>query len=269
MDRTYKRSKDIYGPKRNTLWNEFYNSCAGNVKIKILFEFDNKKEAENKEIDLIKLYGRISDETGVLANIANGGAGGKASRKIIEYDKNGLFVRVWKNGVMAGKNYGITQSAIQIAISKKRSAGGSQWRYYDDNTKDLSPINGYVNNGLHPVYQFDLLGNLIQKYDSVSDAARLLNVSDSSISGVAINGKNRKTAHGFLWSYTHEPNIIGRFKIIQLDLKLNKVNEFVSMKQVREVFKISSDTGIRDSINSLNRTAYGFIWRKEYIKKTG
>jgi len=52
-----------------------------------------------------------------------------------------------------------------------------------------------------PVLQFDLNGNLINKYKSVSDAARINNYKTQSIQGVCCGYKSRKTAYGFKWTY--------------------------------------------------------------------
>lgn len=50
-----------------------------------------------------------------------------------------------------------------------------------------------------PIYKCDKLGNIIDKYDSVTEAANELNISPAHISSCA-NG-HRKTCAGFVWKY--------------------------------------------------------------------
>lgn len=50
-----------------------------------------------------------------------------------------------------------------------------------------------------PVLQYDLLGNIINKYDSLKEAALKLNVDYTNISK-CLNGR-RKTAFGFVWKF--------------------------------------------------------------------
>jgi len=61
------------------------------------------------------------------------------------------------------------------------------------------------------VYKFDLDGNLLAKYDSITEAAKQNNFSYSSINGCC--RESIRTAHGFIWC----------FEIEQLQGKLNKI----------------------------------------------
>jgi hypothetical protein len=59
--------------------------------------------------------------------------------------------------------------------------------------------NGLGNNNTRKIKQFDLIGNYITEYQSIALAAKSVNISKSSISGVLRN--KRKTAAGFIWKY--------------------------------------------------------------------
>jgi hypothetical protein len=59
--------------------------------------------------------------------------------------------------------------------------------------------NGLGNNNTRKIKQFDLIGNYITEYKSIALAAKSVNISKSSISGVLRN--KRKTAAGFIWKY--------------------------------------------------------------------
>jgi hypothetical protein len=59
--------------------------------------------------------------------------------------------------------------------------------------------NGLGNNFTRKIGKYDLSGNFIKEYKSIVLAAKEVNVSKSSISGVLIN--YRKTSAGFIWKY--------------------------------------------------------------------
>lgn len=54
------------------------------------------------------------------------------------------------------------------------------------------------------VYQFDLQGNLVKKYNSILEASKVLNIDDSAI-GYAL--KNKTTSGEYLWATTDRINI--------------------------------------------------------------
>lgn len=79
-----------YEKTRSQLWNRIVKKYG--YKIKIIHEFDDRKEAEKMEVYYIGLYGRINNKTGILANLTNGGEGltgyimsDETKKKLIEY----------------------------------------------------------------------------------------------------------------------------------------------------------------------------------------
>lgn len=78
------------------------------------------------------------------------------------------------------------------------SAYGYHWCYEGEfNIKNLKRIN------LKPVVQYSTYGNMIQTFNSASDAASSLGIKNSRASGFILsvcNGKNN-TAYGFVWRY--------------------------------------------------------------------
>ena len=65
------RGKD--SKKRNKIWKDIINKTK--YEIEILFNNLTWEEACLKEIEFIKLYGRICNKTGCLANLSEGGEG--------------------------------------------------------------------------------------------------------------------------------------------------------------------------------------------------
>ena len=56
-------------------------------------------------------------------------------------------------------------------------------------------------NGATPVEQYDKNGNLIRRWNSVTDAAKTLGVHYSTISDVCRGAKHHKTCAGYIWRY--------------------------------------------------------------------
>src|SRR5687768_758929 len=69
----YERAYVFYC--RSVLWTRIYNKNDKNISVDILFESDSFKEIVRKEMEFIKLYGRINLGTGHLVNLTDGGEG--------------------------------------------------------------------------------------------------------------------------------------------------------------------------------------------------
>lgn len=65
-----------YVKDRNAIWNSIANKNNGNYVVQILMEFEDREKCIEKEIELIALYGKICNGTGMLANLTDGGEGG-------------------------------------------------------------------------------------------------------------------------------------------------------------------------------------------------
>ena len=59
--------------KRNRIWNSIYSTS--DIEVEIIVDGLNWEQIKEKEVEFIKLYGRIDNNTGILANLTNGGAG--------------------------------------------------------------------------------------------------------------------------------------------------------------------------------------------------
>lgn len=55
--------------------------------------------------------------------------------------------------------------------------------------------------GCKPVIQYSINGKFIKEYKSITDAAKILGITPSSIYGLCRGNKWRKTAHGYVWKY--------------------------------------------------------------------
>lgn len=180
---------------------------------KILYNV-NQHMALQKEIELVKLYGRLDIGTGILCNFTNGGEAGSSSwspqtrqRKrdielakkkgnpVTQYTLNGLFLNSFSSAKVASEHVlQANRSYItQVCKGRRKSAGGFLWTY-----KGICP-SVFNKKYYHPVNQYTLDGNLINTFRSVTEAAKHVNLSIHAISCACRNVS--KTSAGFIWKY--------------------------------------------------------------------
>lgn len=127
---------------------------------------------------------------------------------------------------------------------------------------------GLGNNFTRKVKQYDLNWIFIKEYDSIVLAAKEMNVSKGTISGVLI--KHRKTAAGFIWRYSDDTNIDFNEKITinenrgrsigQYDLNMNLIKKHNRIVEAAKYVGIHKNN-IWGVINNLRKTSGGFIWK--------
>ena len=156
---------------RNIIWKQIANKT--NYEVEILFDDLTWKQACEKEIEFINLYGRIDIKTGCLANMTNGGDCGTIGRKYIP-------------------SFEHKEKLSKSSIGKKMSESAK---------KKMS------NNQKLPVLQYDLNGNFIKEWDSITSASTNYGKTNSNIMRCC-QGKF-KQAYGFIWKYKY-PEKMGR-----------------------------------------------------------
>jgi len=96
---------------RSTFWKSIINKTA--YEVEILFDNLTKKEAIDKEIEFIKLYGRADLKTGTLCNMTYGGEGTGNLNKELEH------LRISKiKEALTGRKASL-ESTIKNCLSKK------------------------------------------------------------------------------------------------------------------------------------------------------
>ena len=184
--------KPEYRWRKGNRYNNYMNKAVEkygweNIKHKILYEHLTKEEAEQKEIELIAQYKSNQKEFGY--NIANGG------------NHN-------------GKHSEETKIKISNANKGKKSPCGMLNKHHSKETKEKMSISrtGKVQSKETiekrikklriKVNQYDLDGNFIKTWDSITTASLTLHIKDSDISRVC-KGK-RNMCGGYVWKYANE-----------------------------------------------------------------
>lgn len=146
-----------------------------NITHEILYSGLQEKDAKNLEISLIKQYKLL----GLSYNITDGGDGFRGAthrkgKKASEETKRKM--REARRGTNKGINnpmYGRHETASMYGKFGKEHPASKV------------------------VYQYDLLGNFIKKWDCISDVQRCLNIIATHIT--ACCNRRQKTAGGYIW----------------------------------------------------------------------
>ena len=122
---------------------------------------------------------------------------------LFQYDCEGVFVNEFKSIDEAVEKTGINKVNIQRACSGFRTtAGGYQWRrgLVESLHKNIEPVLQKKSlGGKRAINQYDMDGNFIKQYESITAVSNENSINSKSIRDAA-NGKQRH-AGGFVWKY--------------------------------------------------------------------
>lgn len=123
----------------------------------------------------------------------------KFNKPINQYDLNGNFIKTWESINEAIRFY--NNKAIEFCCKgKRKSASGYQWKFYINDTDNISSKKQSINE--RHILQYDLNGNFIKEYSKIQDACNEVGAFNSNIS-MCCSGKS-KTCKGYIWKYKEE-----------------------------------------------------------------
>ncbi len=125
-------SRAYRASRRNKIWNDI--TIKTEYEVDIVIESDNYDFIRNKEIEFVKLYGRINLQTGTLANLTEGGDGNlgytptEEQRKAISErqlgNKNHMFGKKGELNPLFGKP--------KDRQSREKSANTKHEKYFNE-----------------------------------------------------------------------------------------------------------------------------------------
>jgi len=134
----------------------------------------------------------------------------RARKPVMQFSETGELIANYPSVSAASKELRIPTSEISNSCKKLVYRGGYLFLYVED-IKPESLKNALLNAGkirekrgrqAKEIYQFDLQGRFLEKFTSVTEAARKSSAAQSNIS-LAASGKI-KTSMGFFWRYADQ-----------------------------------------------------------------
>lgn len=121
-----------------------------------------------------------------------------SERPITQYDLKGIKIKDFNSIVEAAKETNINYTSILKVCQKKgHTAGGYRWSYIEDKLEITKEHTKGIKRKIMQISKDTQ--EVINVFDSISDAAKSLNKSVGSIGDVC-RGK-RKSAYGYIWKY--------------------------------------------------------------------
>jgi hypothetical protein len=162
--------------KRNEIWKRI--TAKTKIRVEILFESDDLSFIQQKEKELISIYGRLSDRTGKLANLAEGGDSQSFNMniRIKQLTLDSKIVKIWNQLKDIEKELGYLKTNIVKCCRKKQlTAYGYKWEYLDNSSYDNvypttarkksqnNRVGIYVTDGTE-TYVFRTIGEVAERY---------------------------------------------------------------------------------------------------------
>lgn len=204
--------------KRNNIWINITKKTLYNVEI--LFESINYELIKQKEIEFIKLHGRIDLKTGTLSNQTDGGEG---TTNIIVSQK----ARELRSKAQKGRQK--STESINKRINTIKING---FKLSESSRRQISLTKSKA------VLQFSLTGELLKKWSTVVEASENLNILKVSICQCA-NRNNQRifTAFNYIWVYLEDfnSNNLDKFNIALDRVKQGKIKLFITLNKKLEI----------------------------------
>ncbi len=174
---------------RNTHWTNIINLCE--YKVDIILTDLTWDEAAQKEIEFIKLYGKVS-QGGTLCNISDGGNGGYLGEEINQKRRKSLIGHI----VNQETKDKIRNKAIGRKVSVETKAKMSE-THRKNKTGSWIKVKGHENGRAFKVYQYSLDGEFIKEWDCAKYAIDFYNFPRAAITE-CIKGRLQSYG-GYIW----------------------------------------------------------------------
>ncbi len=178
------------------------------------------------------------------------------NKKIYRYTLSGTYINEYNSLVDAGNSCNIAGNLIGIAANYKRTAANSLWSFIKVDKLNIEEYNIY--NSKIPVYLYDIDGNYIKSYVSMSDCCKDLNINLSRVQravkiGNEVNNYYLSTTLSFKFIKPKIPNITG--DIHQYNLDGEYIKSYTNKNDLGEFNINEINRSIKES-----RSYKGFIW---------
>lgn len=255
----------------------FYNAIQkygwDNFMVEILQDNLTHAQANELEIEYIKKFNSQNPEIGY--NISDGGNTNSVLRKkLYQYSLDGEYIKEWESLSEARRFY---NSSIDPLL---RNSLGYQWSY--EKVDKMPPIKNQNNLGVEKkIYKYDLDGNFICEYSSMSEASRCCGSPNGFKHISQCCNNKRRSALGFRWSFILVDKLpnddkikrIVKHKIVKINPITNEIIElFDSPSEAAQTVKDKSKSKSQNLTDigkhiclccrrGLKYTCYGYKWQ--------
>lgn len=154
----------------------------------------------------------------------------------------------------------MNQSEIELIKLYKTLASGTSGY----NVKTGGQFNTYTSQGYgsRPVEMFDMEGNYIRSFKSISEAQIYCGIAGKGIKEVC--DRCARTSAGYLWAWKGEQPLIpeNRNEVHQYDLEGRYVCSYETMSEAGVKFCGRASSSIFSALQDKYRIAYGYYWRR-------
>lgn len=270
-DRWYDHKRKLkHNSHENSYLQNSWNLHGENKFRFEIIEICRQEELDEREmfwIDKLRTYVKFDDCNGY--NLTLGGGGTKYLHYVLQFDLSGNFLRKWDNGLVAARELNINPSSIYGCIIKRLKHANKYIFCYEEDYTDNDSLQWYFDNRKTcPVIQFDLYGNIINKWQGCAEATKDLGYTPiSCLLGDCL------TCHGFIFCYEDDVEKItseyleyvresyGKIqkkKVYQFDNRGNIVNVYESINEAaRNGF---SEAMITQCCNKLRNSTKGYVF---------
>ena len=230
--------------------------------------FNNEDDAYALEANL------VNEQFLQRTDVYNTALGGKSGGQIILripcylYSSEGNFIREYDSQLSASRSLNRNLRTIQRAIKDKIKCAGYFITDVKYNTLDISKMHNYEGSYKIPVFQYDEYGKYECCYESIKDAARLLNYDDTCIGraiklGIQYKGKYFTSVFDLEFSNAKSEEI-NHTEIHQYDLSGKYIASYKNMQEAKNILGIKAN--IYQAIK-LKQICGGFQWSFEKLEE--
>lgn len=242
-------------------WNAIQKYGWGSFFVEILGEF-LIEELNYQERRFIEIYNTLAPN-GYNIQVGGDRQYHKGRKRIYQYNKEGYLIRGWESQTEASSALGIDKQTIsQCCRGEVKTAGGFYWSFL---LLERYPVEDKIDNTPKKVYMIDLNGNVEKTFSSIAAAAEFVGGERSPIKKCCRG--ELKTAYGYKWSckqilnekkYNNKP-----IEILQLNKDTKQlIRTFPSISRAAKELGLSGTSGIRRALDNLEKTAYGYCWKR-------
>lgn len=224
---------------------------------------DGKKQAYALEAEIVNDEFIKSSKT---YNLTKGGVITMSESnqvEIAQYTLDGKFIRTWESIKQAQESLNL--SAIYNAVNgRSKYCGDFQWKYYNGDESDIEAVTPKQKS----VYQFDLQGNLLKCWKSVSEASKQFDNHQAAITAICnVCNSKANQAYGYYWSYKTKFDFKTNKSyaaVAKYDDDGNFLESYSSIAEAGLKNEMPAHNNIGAAIRGTQKRCGGFRWRYFY-----